>query len=106
MAFVLQEGSFLDHGVLLEYQLPLSSRRLDCMVTGTSLEGKPYSVIVELKQWSNVESSNAEGCVTTWVAGSKKDILHPSRQVGQYEQYLRDMHSGLPPIPRTVCLAL
>lgn len=93
MAFALQEGKFLDHGVLLEYQLPLSSRRLDCMVTGHSDGGQPYSVIVELKQWSDVEESNAEDCVTTWVAGSKKDILHPSRQVGQYEEYLRDMHS-------------
>ncbi|HTJ97989.1 MAG TPA: DUF2075 domain-containing protein, partial [Bordetella sp.] len=93
MAFALQEGNFMDHGVLLEYQLPLSSRRLDCMVTGHSSEGVRSSVIVELKQWSDVEESNADDCVTTWVAGSKKDILHPSRQVGQYEEYLRDMHS-------------
>ncbi|CAM3954010.1 DUF2075 domain-containing protein [Bordetella bronchialis] len=83
----------MDHGILLEYQLPLSSRRLDCMVTGHTDEGRCSSVIVELKQWSEVEESNAEDCVTTWVAGSKKDILHPSRQVGQYEEYLRDMHS-------------
>ncbi len=93
MAIALQDGDFTDHGVLLEYQLPLTSRRLDCMVTGHSDSGQPYSVIVELKQWSDVEESNAEDCVTTWVAGSKRDILHPSRQVGQYEEYLRDMHS-------------
>ena len=93
MALTLQEGKFTDHGVLLEYQLPLSSRRLDCMVTGHSDDGHPYGVIIELKQWSDVEESNAEDCVTTWVGGSKKDILHPSRQVGQYEEYLRDMHS-------------
>lgn len=93
MAFALQQGNFTDHGVLLEYQLPLTSRRLDCMVTGHDVGGQPYSVIVELKQWSDVEASNAEDCVTTWVAGNKKDVLHPSRQVGQYEEYLRDMHS-------------
>ncbi|HEX2541231.1 MAG TPA: DNA/RNA helicase domain-containing protein [Caldimonas sp.] len=93
MAFALQEGAFLDHGILLEYQLPLSSKRLDCMVTGNDSGGQPYSVIVELKQWSDVEESNADDCVTTWVAGNKRDILHPSRQVGQYEEYLRDMHS-------------
>lgn len=93
MAIALKQGNMLDHGVSLEYQLPLSSRRLDCMVTGHNDGGQPYSVIVELKQWSEVEESNAEDCVTTWVAGSKRDILHPSRQVGQYEEYLRDMHS-------------
>lgn len=94
MAVTLDHGSLMDHGVLLEYQLPLSSRRLDCMVTGTNREGASHSVIVELKQWSQVEESNADGCVTTWVAGRKRDILHPSRQVGQYEEYLRDMNSA------------
>jgi uncharacterized protein len=93
MADALKVGEFTDHGVLLEYQLPISSKRLDCMVTGTNPAGKPYSVIVELKQWSDVEASNADDCVVTWVAGKKRDILHPSRQVGQYEEYLRDMHS-------------
>lgn len=63
------------------------------MITGHNDAGEPYSVIVELKQWSAVEESNAEDCVATWVAGLKRDILHPSRQVGQYEEYLRDMHS-------------
>jgi len=90
MAFALENGAFLDHGVLLEYQLPLSSKRLDCMVTGNDPGGQAYSVIVELKQWSDVEESNADDCVTTWVAGSKRDILHPSRQVGQYEKAQKD----------------
>jgi DUF2075 family protein/DNA replication protein DnaC len=93
MAYALKDGDFLDHGILLEYHLPLSSKRLDCMVTGMDAGGQPYSVIVELKQWSDVEESNAEDCVVTWVAGCLRDILHPSRQVGQYEEYLRDMHS-------------
>jgi hypothetical protein len=31
---VFQEARLDDHGVLLEYQLPLTSRRLDCIVTG------------------------------------------------------------------------
>lgn len=94
MAVTLEHGGLMDHGILLEYQLPLSSKRLDCMVTGTSSTGTSHSVIVELKQWSNVEASNADGCVCTWVAGRKRDILHPSCQVGQYEEYLRDMNSA------------
>ncbi len=93
MAYILQQGRFQDHGILLEYQLPLSSKRLDCMVTGHDASDQAHSVIVELKQWSDVEPSNAEDCVVTWVAGAKRDILHPSRQVGQYEEYLRDVHT-------------
>lgn len=91
MSVALMAGKLLDHGVLLEFQLPLTSSRLDCMVTGHSPGGLAHSVIVELKQWSKVEESNAEGCVVSWIAGRLKDIPHPSRQVGQYAQYLRDM---------------
>ena len=93
MAAALQSGNLDDQGILLEYQLPLSSRRLDCMVTGQDTSGNAQSVIVELKQWGRqVESSNAEGNVAVWVAGRVRDVLHPSQQVYQYEQYLRDVH--------------
>jgi len=92
MSLVLLDGEFSDQGVLLEYQLPLSSRRLDCLITGLDSAGVPHSVIVELKQWDDVEASDADDCVVTWLAGRKRDVLHPSRQVAQYEQYLKDMH--------------
>jgi DUF2075 family protein len=95
MATVLQVGQLVEQGILLEYQLPLSSRRLDCMVTGQDTLGHAQSVIVELKQWGGqVEPSNAEGNVAVWVAGRVRDVLHPSQQVYQYEQYLRDVHSA------------
>jgi len=93
MSNVLTVGKLLDHGILLEYQLPLSSRRLDCMVTGLDAAGKGNAVIVELKQWGRVEASDANDCVMTYVAGGHRDVLHPSSQVGQYERYLRDVHS-------------
>lgn len=94
MSNVLRTGSFLDHGIILEYQLPLSSKRLDCMVTGHDGVGRPNAVVVELKQWGNVEPSDADDCVVTYLAGKKRDLLHPSRQVGQYEEYLRGMHTA------------
>src|SRR5262245_56424867 len=34
MCNVVQYASLNDNGVLLEYQLPLTSKRLDCMLTG------------------------------------------------------------------------
>ena len=35
MSQALETGELTDHGVIVEYQLPLSSRRLDCLITGT-----------------------------------------------------------------------
>ncbi|KUE88227.1 peptidase S24 [Cupriavidus necator] len=93
MAVALQRAGLTDHGVALEYQLPLSARRLDFMITGHDRGGDQHAVVVELKQWGEVSPSDAEGCVSTWLAGTERDVLHPSCQVGQYEQYLRDVHA-------------
>jgi uncharacterized protein len=90
-------GRFTDHGLLLEYQLPLSSKRLDAMITGEDHDGGPAAVIVELKQWDDVEPSDVPECVGVRYGGRMRDVLHPSAQVGQYQQYLADMHTGFHP---------
>lgn len=89
---VLQFGSFDDHGIIVEYQLPLTSKRLDCMVTGTDSLSKANAVVIELKQWQEVRPSYVEDCVSTFVAQAWRDVLHPSRQVGDYQEYLEDYH--------------
>lgn len=94
MAQVLQEGDLLGTNVVVEYQLPLTSRRLDCMVVGRDTSARARAVIVELKQWEHADLSEVEGCVETWVAGARREVLHPSCQVGQYRQYLEDGHEA------------
>jgi hypothetical protein len=94
MAQVLQLSKLRDQGVLLEYQLPQSSKRLDCMVCGRAPQSTDQAVIVELKQWDACEESDVDDVVVTWVGGKHRDVLHPSVQVGQYRQYLADGHSA------------
>lgn len=92
-ASVFQAAGLDDHGVLLEYQLPLTSRRLDCIVTGHDAKKGANAVIIELKQWDVAENAAVVGDkVVTWVGGGHRDVLHPSVQVGQYRQYLEDNH--------------
>jgi uncharacterized protein len=79
MAMCLQEAKLLDHGIALEYQLPLSAKRLDCIVTGRDSAGQPSAAIIELKQWEDVAESDSEDCVITWIKGRHRDVLHPSR---------------------------
>ena len=89
----IELGGFLDHGLLLEYQLPMTSKRLDAMITGHDRDGRPAAVIVELKQWSDdVQPSRVEEMVTVRYGAGQKEQLHPSAQVGQYRQYLADAH--------------
>lgn len=106
MSDVLVEGELLRTSVVVEYQLPLTSRRLDCMVLGRDADARAQAVIVELKQWEQVDVSDVEGCVETWVGGALREVLHPSTQVGQYRQYLQDCHyafSGVEPIALNAC---
>jgi phage repressor protein C with HTH and peptisase S24 domain len=94
MSQVFQYAKLTDHGVVLEYQLPLTSRRLDCLVTGRDGNGSDNAVIVELKQWESCEEAEGENEVLTWLGGSRREVLHPSAQVGQYAMYLQDGHTA------------
>jgi len=104
VAAVFQNDHLLDHGVILEYQLPLSSRRIDCLICGKNDRGLDNAVIIELKQWSKCEESIGENEVVTWVGGAKRDILHPSAQVSQYKHYLQDTHTAFYEEPNPVLL--
>lgn len=91
---VFEYSGFKDHGIMLEYQLPLTSKRLDCMICGRDKEGRDNSVIIELKQWETSQASQVSEHVITWIGGANRDVLHPSVQVGQYKLYLEDNHSA------------
>ena len=101
---VFRNADLLDHGVILEYQLPLSSKRLDCLICGKNDDGADSAVIIELKQWSKCEPSMGEHEVVTWVGGAKRDVLHPSAQVSQYKLYLQDTHTAFYEEPEPVLL--
>ncbi len=94
VAQVFSQADLRDHGIILEYQLPQTSKRLDCMVTGRNSASVDHAVIVELKQWEKSEPAVGENEVLAWLGGSEKETLHPSVQVGQYARYLQDAHTA------------
>jgi DUF2075 family protein len=93
LALLVDQADLNDHGIILEYQLGNTSRRLDALLTGTSTSSGENAVIIELKQWGETAASNADGCVETFVGQRLRPVPHPSRQVGQYEQWLLDNHT-------------
>jgi len=101
---VFQLAHLDDHGVILEFQLPLTSRRLDCLVCGKDAHAHDNAIIIELKQWDKCGRSVGDNLVSTWVGGSERDILHPSAQVGQYHMYLTDNHTAFHQGPTPVKL--
>ena len=101
IASVFQLADLTDHGVLLEYQLPMSSKRLDCLVTGRDGDDTDNAVIVELKQWGKCVEADGENEVATWVGGSEREVLHPCAQVRQYKLYLEDTHTAFQAVSYT-----
>ncbi|MCD4670742.1 MAG: DUF2075 domain-containing protein [Actinomycetia bacterium] len=103
---LLQNAELLDHGIILEFQLPQTSRRLDFLICGKNEFRRPHTVIVELKQWEECKHAEGDREVQTFVGGAIREVLHPSAQVGGYEMYLRDTHTafyGDDPIELEAC---
>ncbi|WP_090972537.1 DUF2075 domain-containing protein [Nocardioides exalbidus] len=80
--------------VLLEYQLPLTSRRVDALLCGTHPRtGEASYVVVELKQWSS--AAPVDGTDDVVLDDGRGRRLHPAAQVGGYCDYLADFNAAL-----------
>ena len=62
---MFQQGDLLNNGIILELQLPLTSRRLDCLVTGRKDLSREDAVVVELKQGDKCQDAGGNNDVTT-----------------------------------------
>jgi DUF2075 family protein len=81
-----------DAGVSIECQLPLSSKRIDFMLSGYDHRGTPQVVIIELKQWSEVAVTEQDGLVRTYLGGGERATAHPSYQAWSYAEYLNNFN--------------
>ncbi|MEU5550080.1 DUF2075 domain-containing protein [Micromonospora sp. NPDC047793] len=76
--------------MLVEYQLPLTSKRVDVVLVGTHPRTDEDSyVVVELKQWSRAESYEGSDTLVL-VEHAREPRLHPGVQVSDYCEYLGD----------------
>ena len=98
-----RDANLNDQGIILEYQLPMTSKRLDCLICGRDADRKDNAVIIELKQWDRCEEAPGKNEVISWVGG-RRELLHPSVQVRQYKRYLKDTHSAFYEEPNPVIL--
>ncbi|MEC4612492.1 DUF2075 domain-containing protein [Tsukamurella tyrosinosolvens] len=91
----LRHGGLGDVEMLIEYKLPLTSRRADVVLAGVHPDtGAPSYVVVELKQWSSAALfENDPGMVTVPHLGGP--VLHPVAQVAGYCEYIGDFARAL-----------
>ena len=83
-----------DTYIAFEYRIPHGSGRIDCMLFGKGDNCRDNVVHIELKQWSNDSVSELYSTgvfkVEAFTGGHFQPVPHPSQQVANYQQYLKD----------------
>jgi hypothetical protein len=90
VANIIDQSQLYDNMIALEFELPYSTMRLDCMLFGKDQYGEDNIVVIELKQWSQVEDCDVENNIITHFGGCPVMVPHPSFQVEGYHFFLRD----------------
>ena len=82
--------------MLVEYQLPLSSKRADVVLAGRHpVSGDASYVVVELKQWSAAHAFEDSDSLVEVEQYGHRPVTHPGIQVRAYCDYLLDFTASL-----------
>ena len=84
-----------DCGILIEFMIPMSSKRIDFIISGQNDLAEKNFVIVELKQWDRAYITDHEDVVAVYVGGRQRNMVHPSYQAWSYKQMLDDMNMAI-----------
>jgi len=95
LAAALNDAGLGDVEVMLEYALPLNSKRADAVLAGVHPStGEPSYVVVELKQWSNV-LPHEDDLTLCHVDPYPHPVLNPIEQVRRYCDYLVNFNGAV-----------
>ncbi len=78
----------LNAGVAIEYQINKHKKRVDFIISGRNRDGAESIVIIELKQWTDIDFSYLPEHVKTFVGKKDREVLHPSYQARSYASLL------------------
>ena len=84
-----------DSGVVIEYQIQQTSKRIDFILTGENENKVSHAILIELKQWSEAQISDKDGIVSTFVGKRVREVSHPSYQVWSYAALLNGFNEAV-----------
>jgi uncharacterized protein len=87
---LVDDGIPATAGVAVEYNVPLTNRRVDFILTGKDVARNDTAIIVELKQWSDAEVTQKDAIVKTFLNGAVREVNHPSYQAWSYSALIED----------------
>ncbi|MFD5661577.1 DUF2075 domain-containing protein [Streptomyces hirsutus] len=102
LAAALNDAGLGDVEMMLEYALPLNSKRADVVLAGVHpVTGEPSYVVVELKQWSQAEPDEDDPALCR-IDAYTHPVLNPIEQVRRYCEYLVNFNGAVAEHPGRV----
>lgn len=96
MQLVLNDNEINDEcHIAIEYQIPLTSKRVDFIITGKDDADIQHAMVIELKQWEKAERTSREDIVTTFLAGNNRAVTHPSYQAYSYAKIIENFNESV-----------
>lgn len=80
--------------VAIEFQIPLTSKRVDFMIGGRN-ENSDHIVVIELKQWEKCHATSRENVVNAYTGGADRDVAHPSQQAYAYAKLIENFNESI-----------
>lgn len=96
MSNVMQDDEIpKDAAVAIEFNIPNTSKRVDFLIAGND-GAQDHVVIVELKQWDEVEKvPTRDGVVRSYVGKGMRELVHPSYQAWSYAALIEDFNENV-----------
>lgn len=81
--------------IAIEFQIPLTSKRVDFMISGVDNDDQKNIVIIELKQWSDATPLNNPTTIKTFVGQGYRRTVHPSYQAYTYAKTIDEFNESI-----------
>ena len=81
--------------VAIEYQIPLTAKRVDFLIGGIDENNNNNIVVIELKQWENSNITSRPDIVTAFTGGANRAVCHPSYQAYSYAKIIENFNEDI-----------
>lgn len=96
MRNVLDDSDISDAcDLAIEYQIPLTSKRVDFLIAGVDDKDNNNVVVVELKQWETSEPTSRPDIVTAYTGGANRAVTHPCYQAYSYAKIIESFNEDI-----------
>lgn len=96
MRNVLDDEEISDECKLaIEYQIPLTSKRVDFLIAGCDEFNNNNVVVIELKQWENCTPTSRDDLVYAYTGNGERAVCHPSYQAYSYTRIIESFNEDV-----------